>query len=171
MTDMKHPHEQKYMCTAKECTKKFTSIDDWRIHVGGYSFETGHICLYDGCGELISTRSNESLAHRSHLYIKHRVEHCNLEELAKAFIATNFHSVEEGRIWCNTCRRILELNNRAEALHHFEQHIQHGFELKILGQTKYPVVEVGTSARSTTECEDDVIDLTRRGTMVWIAPA
>ncbi|KAL5366505.1 hypothetical protein BJX96DRAFT_182645 [Aspergillus floccosus] len=171
MTEIRNPLEQKYMCTAEECAKEFTSIDDWRTHVEDYSFEKGHICLYDDCGELISTRSNESLAHRSHLYIKHRVEPRYTEELAKSFIAKNFYSVGEGRIWCSQCRELLRLNNRAEVLDHFQRHIRGGSKIKIPGQTKYPAItrarkeEVGTPARSADEGADCVIDLSRRGTM------
>lgn len=175
MTDMRKPQEQTYMCTAKECTKTFTSIDDWRIHVGGYSFEKGHICLYNDCAELILTRPNESLAHRSHLYMKHNVQHCETEELAKSFIDKNLYSVDEGRIWCPTCRSMLGLNNREEALHHFESHVRDGSQLEIPGQTKYPdtnrmtKAEAGASA-SSNEDEGNVIDLSQRGTVAWIDP-
>ncbi|GLA55874.1 hypothetical protein AnigIFM63604_003093 [Aspergillus niger] len=177
MADMRNPQEQMYRCTAKECTKTFTSIDDWRSHVGEYSFENGHICLYDDCGELILSRSNEWLAHRSHLYMKHNVKHWETDELAKSFIDNNFHSVEEGRIWCHTCRSMLGLNNRAEALHHFERHVRDGSQVEIPGQTKYAntnrvrKVEAGTAERPADEGESGVIDLSRRGTVAWIDPA
>ncbi|KAL4893414.1 hypothetical protein BDV59DRAFT_207857 [Aspergillus ambiguus] len=176
MTDIEHPLEHKYMCTAEECTKQFTSIDDWRIHVEAYSFEPGHICLYDGCGEFVPTSSNESLAHRSHLYLRHNVEPYRTEGLRKAFIDKNFCSVAEGRMWCSLCLELLELDNRAKVVDHFQQHVRDGFQFKIPGQTKYPdtnrasKAKVGTSKRSANEGEDDVIDLSRRGTVAWIGP-
>ncbi|RDH26612.1 hypothetical protein BDQ94DRAFT_164326 [Aspergillus welwitschiae] len=161
--------EQKYLCTAKECTKKFASIGDWRIHVEDYSFDAGRICLYDSCGLFIPASSNESLAHGSHLYLKHHVEPCRTEELRKAFIDKNFCSAPEGRMWCSLCRKLLELDNRAEVLDHFQGHIRDGSQFKIPGQTKYPdtnrarQAEVEPSARSANEGKDDVVDLTGRG--------
>ncbi|KAI3050160.1 hypothetical protein CBS147353_11646 [Aspergillus niger] len=174
---MSYTLEQKYMCTAKECMKEFTSIDDWRIHVEEYSFHAGRICLYDNCGEFLSASSNESLAHRSHLYLKHHVEPCRTEELRKAFIDKNFCSAAEGRMWCSLCRELLELDNRAEVLDHFQGHIWDGSQFKIPGQTKYPDTKrarkevVERSAESANEGDYYVIDLARRGTIVWIPPA
>ncbi|KAI3045689.1 hypothetical protein CBS147353_11797 [Aspergillus niger] len=154
---MSYTLEQKYMCTAKECTKEFTCIDDWRIHVEDYFFDAGRICLYDSCGEFFPASSNESLAHRSQLYLKHHVEPCRTEELRKAFIDKNLCSVAEGRMWCSLCREMLELDNRAGVLDHFQGHIWDGSQFKIPGQTKYSdtnrarQAEVEPSARSANE--------------------
>ncbi|GKZ96831.1 hypothetical protein AnigIFM59636_011349 [Aspergillus niger] len=177
MAAMSYMPEQKYLCTAKECTKEFASIGDWRIHVEEYFFDAGSICLYDSCGEFIPANSNESLAHRSHLYLKHHVEPCRTEELRKAFIDKNFCSAAEGRMWCSLCRELLELDNRAEVLDHFQGHIRDESQFKIPGQTRYPdtnrarQAEVEPSARSANEGKDDVVDLTGRGILVWIPPA
>ncbi|BCR99978.1 uncharacterized protein AKAW2_50320S [Aspergillus luchuensis] len=172
-----NPQEQTFMCTAKECTKIFTSIDDWRMHVGEYSFEKGHICLYDDCGELIPTAPDELRAHQCHLYLDHKVNYNDTEELAESFIEKNFYSVEEGRIWCSACRRMLELDNREEALQHFERHVSDRSQIEIPGQTKYPKTDQmrkempGASARLANEGEGNVVDLSQRGTFAWIDSA
>lgn len=99
------------------------------------------------------------------------------KELRKAFIDKNFCSAAEGRMWCALCRKLLELDNRAGVLDHFQGHIRDGSQFKIPGQTKYPdtnrprQAEVEPSARSPNEGNDDVVDLTRRGILVWIPPA
>ncbi|PYH97846.1 hypothetical protein BO71DRAFT_102811 [Aspergillus ellipticus CBS 707.79] len=94
----------------------------------------------------LSTSSNESLAHRSHLYLKHHVEPCHTEARGKEFIGKNFCSVAEGNMWCSLCRKLLKLGNRAEVLDHFQHHTREGSPIKIPGQTKYPDINHGINA-------------------------
>lgn len=180
MAEISYTLEQKFICTAKECEREFTSIDDWRIHVENYSFDAGHICLYDSCGEFISANSNKPLtlqSHRSHLYLKHHVEQCRTEELRKAFIDQNLCCVAEGRMWCSRRHGLLELGDRAVVYDHFQEHNRNGSQFKVPGQTKYSDTNrarkevVERSAESANEGDYYVIDLARRGTIVWIPPA
>lgn len=177
MTEITPPLEQKYVCTANECTKEFTSIHDWRKHVEGYSFEKGLICLHNGCGELIRPSSNKSRDYANHLYLKHNFEHSKAEEEAESLIGECDYSVEDGRIWCPACVSLWKLGNCEKALDHVERHVLDGLQIKILGQTRYPrtvqvrEAEAGTSERAANEGDGDVIDLSRRGTVAWIGPA
>ncbi|GES60300.1 hypothetical protein AKAW_10481 [Aspergillus terreus] len=138
MTEITYPLEQRYACTAKEYAKDFTSIDDWRKHVEGYSFEKGLICLHNDCGELIRPSSNKSRDYANHLYLKHNVEYSEAEKEAESSIGECDYSVEDGMVWCPACRRMWKLGNCEKAVDHIERHVCDGLQIKIPGQTKYP---------------------------------
>ncbi|KAI2886531.1 hypothetical protein CBS63078_10936 [Aspergillus niger] len=178
MTKTNSGSGQKFKCTARECSKIFESINDWRLHVNDYSFVKGYVCLYEDCGEFIPSCANEWRTPHYHFYLRHHIEPPRIQEVTKLYISRSYSSIGEGRTWCSACWEPLELRTSADVLDHFELHIGHGIALEIPGQTKYPHLfgqasgeQITTIARPENEGKDDDIDLISRGVTVEMPPS
>ncbi|KAB8213560.1 hypothetical protein BDV33DRAFT_184524 [Aspergillus novoparasiticus] len=172
MPEMELSPARPYRCTAKLCEGEFETINEWRHHVNGYCFQEGHICLYNNCTEFIPASSNESLTHRSHLYLRHNIEPASTEKMKDEYIKKNYCSVERGQIWCSECREVLKLDNRGHAFEHIEGHVLCGITIKVPGQTTLlPEISGTMDERAPRLVEDDGLDLSQRGVIVWVSPA